>query len=244
MPHWKFIVLKKGLKYIITLAYKSLGMTVLLLAIVAGSAFWISTNGTQASSQQDTVIALEDIQKKLINTLVLPSDYKQVPPFSLVGTNGDVATQNILSSKWSMLFFGYTNCPDICPLTLSIVSSVAEELANKSVSQPQVVFVTVDPERDTADHLDGYLNHFNSDFVGITGDVERLSDWVSAMGISFKRHNEEDTSFYTVDHSATILLIDPENRIRGSFNTPLDVNTIVSDYQTIVNLISVAAPKS
>ena len=219
-------------------------MTALLLAIVAGSAFWITTNGTQPSSQQDTVIALEDIQKKLINTLVLPSDYKQVPPFALLDTNGDVATQNILSSKWSMLFFGYTNCPDICPLTLSIVSSVTEELANKSISQPQVVFVTVDPERDTTDHLDGYLKHFNSDFIGITGDVERLSDWVSSMGISFKRHNEEDTSFYTVDHSATILLIDPENRIRGSFNTPLDVNTIVSDYQTIVNSISVITPKS
>ena len=185
-------------------------------------------------SQQSAVTELESIQEKLINSLVLPTDYKRIPTFSLLNPKGDEATESLFSEKWSLVFFGYTNCPDICPTTLAIAKSAIDKLAKEPVFHPQVVFVTVDPERDTASHLDKYLNYFDPNFTGITGDVNQLSKWVSSLGISFQRHNEENTIDYTVDHSATILLVDPENRIRGSFNTPLEVDTIVSDYQTIV----------
>lgn len=189
---------------------------------------------TQVSGVQNKTVKLENLQTQLVNSVVLPATYKSVTPFSLINSSGEAITESIFERQWSLVFFGYMNCPDICPITLSIAKNAVDTLAQTSLKQPQIVFVTVDPLRDTAPLLKQYLAHFDDSFIGITGDVNSLSDWVTSMGVTFNRNNQLDKTNYSVDHSASIMMIDPNNQVRAIMNAPINANTITTDYDLIV----------
>ena len=202
-----------------------------VMVLVIGSVNAIS----RANAIEESERNLAHIQSKLNNSIVLPSDYKQVPSFSLQDSTGTNVTEQIFQDRWSLVFFGYTHCPDICPMTLSVVKEAIDSISIELAKQPQVMFITVDPVRDTTDHLNKYLAYFDPNFIGITGDVNRLSKWASSMGVMFERHDQNDKEHYSVDHSSSIFLIGPQGKIRALLNAPLDVNTIVSDYETILS---------
>ena len=119
----------------------------------------------------------------------------------------------------------------MCPTTLTVVNGVVERLEKEGAEQPQVVFITVDPARDTASRMKDYVAYFNKDFVGVTGEQTALHELTQELGIVVVfTANDENPEAYNVDHTASLLLIDPERRVRAKLNAPHEVETIVADY--------------
>ena len=159
--------------------------------------------------------------------------------FEFEGTKGtfDLAA---LKGKWSMLFFGYLTCPDICPTTLSTLSASLSIMREQSVTDvPQVVFVSVDPARDTVDNMKPYVKYFDDAFIGATaGSVEQLNQLTDQLYIPHSRAEADADGQYEVSHGASILLFDPEMRRVGIIATPHTPENIISRYQAIKNFIN------
>lgn len=154
-----------------------------------------------------------------------------LPQFELRTAAGEALTPQDLTGRWSLLFFGFTNCPDICPDTLAVLDAAIEDLDTMGANnRPQVVFVSVDPQRDDAEALAEYVRWFDEDFVGATGDEAALKSLTEQLGIYFSLDDPDpQTGFYTVDHSASILIVDPQGRLYGRFAPPLDRQAIAAD---------------
>lgn len=179
--------------------------------------------------------ALAELQTRMQNTLVLPEDFRTVPAFSLLGKDGEAVDETLLDGQWTAAFFGYTYCPDVCPITLQIMKDVVAGLEADTIEPMQVAFFTVDPVRDTAERMNEYIGFFDEDFRGITGELNGVLELTRALGIvaSFTA-NDEDPDNYLVDHTASMLLIDPQRRVRARFRAPHDASTIIADYREIV----------
>lgn len=208
--------------------------------LIASGQFGILTgtgDSTKQSGDEDKQSTqLASLQDKLKTSLALPTDFKSVPDFKLLDVNGQTITQSMFDDKWSVVFFGYTHCPDVCPITLQVMKNVVETLtAQNEQTLPQVVFVSVDPVRDTSEVMKNYVSYFNESFIGVTGDVNSVHDMTRALGIvaSFTA-NGTDPDNYIVDHTASLLLIDPQRRVRAKITAPHEVDTIVADYLTLI----------
>jgi protein SCO1 len=158
--------------------------------------------------------------------------------FSSVDQNGKEFGLQNLQGKWSFLFFGYTHCPDICPITLTILDQVYEKLAaRRQQSDVQMIFVSVDPERDTSEQLHGYVSYFNEDFYGLGGSLEQIQGLTRQMGIAFFHQQPSATGDYLVDHSASIFIVDPQGRVVGILSAPHQTDDILSRYLKIKSFI-------
>lgn len=164
-----------------------------------------------------------------------------LPQFTLTDHNGKKFNQWSLARKWTFMFFGYTFCPDICPIALVDLNDIYHKLVEKGdlvekkfKVNTQVVFVTVDPDRDTVQELKEYMPHFNDAFIGVTGSKEMIDSLARPMGVAYQRVPGEDSEGdYLVDHSASFLLIDPLGRLRASFSPPHDPEQIAEDFRNI-----------
>jgi protein SCO1/2 len=156
---------------------------------------------------------------------------RALPDFELRTAGGEALTPEDLTGRWSLMFFGFTNCPDICPDTLAVLDAAIESLDTMGAdSKPQVVFVSVDPERDDAEALGDYVRWFDEDFIGATASREQLDALTKNLGIYYSLDEPDpETGFYTVDHSASILIVDPQGRVYGRFGPPLDRQAIAAD---------------
>ena len=194
-----------------------------------------SKDQNTAKAESGEIAMLRDVQAKLKSTQVLPSDFKSVPAFSLLDVDGNEITEAALAKQWSLMFFGYTHCPDVCPITLNVMKEVVTKLEADSSPPLQVVFMTVDPVRDTPEIMKNYIGFFNEDFVGISGDLNASNQLTRALGIvaAFTANNE-DPKNYLVDHTASMLLIDPDLRVRAKFSPPHEAATIVEDFKTLM----------
>lgn len=172
----------------------------------------------------------------LSNGTMLPSA-RALPEFQLLDSNGQQFTGAQLQGHWSLLFFGYTSCPDICPTTLSTLAQVDQVLANlPTVQHPQIVFVSVDPKRDTPQLVHNYIHFFNPNFIGLTGEPMQIEQLTQAIGVPVQIH--DTGGVYTVDHSATLFLIDPQVRMTAIFSPPHSVDTLANDLRTVVSQLS------
>ena len=164
-----------------------------------------------------------------------------LPKFILLDHNGKEFNQWSLSRKWTFMFFGYTFCPDVCPVALVDLDDIYQNLIEKGdltekkfKINTQFLFVTVDPERDTVEEMKEYVPHFNEAFVGVTGSKNEIDLLARPMGVAYRRVPGEDSEGdYLVDHSASFLLIDPLGRLRASFPPPHDPNQIAEDFRKI-----------
>ena len=156
---------------------------------------------------------------------------RPLPEFELRTGAGEALTPEDLTGRWSLLFFGFTNCPDICPDTLAVLDAAIEDLDTMGAnSRPRVVFVSVDPQRDDAEALADYVSWFDEDFVGATGDEAALASLTEQLGIYFALDEPDpDSGFYSVNHSASILIVDPQGRVYGRFAPPLERRAIAAD---------------
>ncbi len=151
--------------------------------------------------------------------------------FQMETATGEPFTLENLQGQWSLMFFGFTNCPDVCPDTLAMLAQSMEQLRlMRREELPQVVFVSVDPDRDYGELLADYVSWFDPEFVAVTGPEEQLQLLTRQLGIVYWRETpDERTGFYNVDHSAAVLIIDPQGRLHGRFGHPLVPEDVVAD---------------
>lgn len=150
-----------------------------------------------------------------------------LPAFELVDHRGAPFNRQSLAGHWSLVFPGFTQCPDICPTTLAILNRLMAQLDGGAKGM-RVVLLTVDPERDSPEALARYLGYFSNEFIGVTGDAGELARLHAALGITAIRIPGAGGD-YSVDHSAPLLLIDPEGRLAGYFLPPFEVGALASD---------------
>ncbi len=137
-----------------------------------------------------------------------------------------------LKGRWSLVFFGFTSCPDVCPTTLQLLSEVARHAASGvphaasgvPSGATQIVFVTVDPQRDTPAHLKAYLAHFDERIVGLTGSREHLDRFAAGLGAA-----SAPSGSGGFDHSTSLFAVDPQGRLAGIMLRPADPARIVAD---------------
>lgn len=159
---------------------------------------------------------------------------RPLPPLDFIDHSGAAFDAGRLGGKWSLLFFGFTHCPDVCPTTLATLSQIEKSLTDlPPADRPQVVLMSVDPKRDTPEQLASYVKFFSPSFVGVTGTQSTVEAFTRQLGVPVAIHMLDDGN-YTVDHSATIFLIDPNAELRAVFSMPHVPADIAADYRRIV----------
>jgi protein SCO1/2 len=160
---------------------------------------------------------------------------RPAPEFALSSTGGAEFRLSRQLGKVIVLTFGYTSCPDICPTVLAELAQVRERLGG-AAKRVQVVYVSVDPERDTPARLRAYTEQFDKTFLGLTGPAEQLAPVWKAYGVSVVRRELPGTKppMYLIHHSASVFLIDPAGRLRvmAPFGTPVD--DVLHDIRTLL----------
>jgi protein SCO1/2 len=159
----------------------------------------------------------------------------RLPDFSLRGGAGAFTLAD-LKGRWAFVFFGYTNCPDACPATLGILNHLQETLRARGVVPPRIVFVSLDPQRDTPAVLQRYAAAFGTDTVGVTGDAAALADLLAFFGVSFERKPGSDATGYTLDHTTNFFLVRPDGRWLATFAPADDGDTVLADTETLMAL--------
>ena len=165
---------------------------------------------------------------------LLPSA-KPIADFRLTDHRGKPFTLENLKDNWTFAFFGYTHCPDVCPTSMTMLGQMRRKLEQQGGldKQPQVVFVSVDPARDTTELLAQYVPYFHSDFIGASGDEQNTSLLTRQIGILYAKAEGSGDEGYLVDHSAAIILFDPDGAFRALFSIPHDPDLIASDFLAI-----------
>ncbi len=161
-----------------------------------------------------------DRKNNLTEAVAVYPEPRTLTPFTLTDATGQPFTEQNLLGRWSLVFVGYTHCPDICPTTLSDLARIYPELTRLS-DKIQVVFVSADPARDTPERLKAYTAYFNPDFVAVTAEHERLTPAVQQLGLIYGIF-ERDQADYLVDHSASIALVNPKGQLHASFRPGFD----------------------
>ena len=196
-----------------------------------------------------TIAALSLVAGILLATTLLPTKpiklqagtwfgdkARALPEFVLYDRHKKAFGPEQFKDKWTLLFFGYTNCPDICPDSLQMLANMMQQVEDDDIKkQIQVMFVSVDPERDTPEKLHKYVTYFNPDFLGATADIPKLQVLTKALGIMhYTTKTEESKVKYDVAHSSAIILINPKAEYNGLFSAPHDSRSLASDMQLII----------
>jgi protein SCO1/2 len=203
-------------------ALTAAGLALAALAALGGG--WWAMQGPPAGVQLPPGQSLEVAQLEALRPL---------PAFSLARLGGRLAAAD-LQGRWSFVFFGYTNCPEACPETLGILSHVQESLQAQGQTPPRVVFVSLDPQRDTPQLLHDYLAEFAGDAVGATGSDSELRDLTAFFGVSYERHPGADSTSYTLDHTTNFFLVTPDGRWLATFAPADDPDAVLGDTRTLL----------
>lgn len=140
-----------------------------------------------------------------------------------------------MRGRWTLLFFGFTHCPDVCPTTLATLAEARRQLADLTPDEiPDLVLATVDPARDTPAALARYVAHFDPSFTGVTGSPESIEAFTRALGVAVMIGAPAADGSYTVDHSAAVFLIDPAAAFTALFSAPHEAASLARDYRRIV----------
>jgi protein SCO1/2 len=152
--------------------------------------------------------------------------------FTLVDQNGKPFTDADLKGKWQLVFFGYTHCPDVCPTTLNDLSLALDRLGAKK-NQVGIVFISVDPERDTPDVMKSYVGSFDGPIVALTGTADEVKQAAQSYKVFFAKHPRSDGG-YDMDHSALIYVMDPQGRFTATFTPDDKEDAIVKRLQKLL----------
>ncbi len=163
-------------------------------------------------------------------------DSRALPDFALLDQHGAAFGREQLRGRWTLVFFGFTHCPDVCPSTLAALAAVRRQLADLPMDDlPAVVMFSVDPARDTPEKLAPYLGHFDPAFTGATGPGESMSALTQALGIAVHAAAPDIDGNYSVDHTAAVLLLDRSAALRAVFSAPHDPARISADFRAILD---------
>ena len=159
---------------------------------------------------------------------------RALPEFSLIDHRGQAFGPANLRGHWSMMFFGYTNCPDFCPSTLTTLAALDKRLRTQAAVRPEVFFMSVDAQRDTPEQLARYVPNFDPEFVGLTAANQPAIEAVAAkLGVSVILTPQPDGT-YNVDHSGAIFVVSPEGKLAAILTGPFTVDNLEADLRRIV----------
>lgn len=195
---------------------------ILVAALAAAIGLWLGSR------------AFAPTVPKLEAAVLYPSP-RDLPDFRLERADGGTLTHADWKGRWTVAFFGYTNCPDVCPTTLATFKQVFARLrADRVADKVRFDFISVDPARDTPDVLGKYVGYFDRDFVAATGSDEELTRLTRALGLIYSREKTASGD-YAVDHSASAIIVDPSGREVGLFRPPFDANAIAADLKKLAD---------
>ncbi len=165
---------------------------------------------------------------------VYSEPYPPAPEIELTRGNGDGLRLSQLRGNIVLVFFGYTSCPDVCPTTMAEIKSALEKIGEEKARNVKVVFVTVDPGRDTPERVQEYVDHFNSEFIGLSGSEADLQTTWHDYGVFRQIVEGTSAAGYLVDHTARITLIDQDGNLRVSYGFETPVDDIVHDLKLLL----------
>ena len=159
--------------------------------------------------------------------------YPVAPEIELTHANGTNYRLSEMRGKIVMLFFGYTSCPDVCPTTMAELKQALEKIGDKA-DQVQVLYVTVDPQRDTPERVQEYVNHFNPSFIGLSGSESELAKVWNDYGVFREIVEGTSAAGYLVNHTARVTMIDQQGNLRVSFPFDTPVENVVHDLKLLL----------
>ncbi|HEY6130488.1 MAG TPA: SCO family protein [Halioglobus sp.] len=165
------------------------------------------------------------------NGLYLLETPRNIGAFELVDHHGEPFNRARLENRWSLVFFGFSYCPDVCPTTMAFLNKFVASLEGTEAQDIQVVMVSVDPARDTVPQLAAYVPYFNPDFIGVTGDFLTIHRFATALNTPFRKVTG-DGDYYQVDHGSNVVLINPRGDYHGFFRAPLDLAQMEVTYRS------------
>lgn len=190
------------------------------LALGAGAYSWIA---------QRNVPPLPEI-----GGFVLP-EARALEDFALVDSAGQPFAPRDFAGHWSFLYFGYTYCPDVCPLSMLELSSLKELLATQAPGlAAEYYLVSVDPQRDTPDRLREYVTYFDPAFRGLTGDPAQIAAFAQAVGAIYFVPPGQDDESYVVSHTSNVTLLDPDGRLHAVFMAPHTPTLLAADFAKVL----------
>jgi protein SCO1/2 len=205
--------------------FKMIGLLAVFAIIALGVGTWIQVKANKKQNLELVDATL--LQKSLA-----------LKPFHLVGAEGKTFTNKNLEGHWSMLFFGFTHCTMLCPTTMSRLNQAYEMLEkSKAAALPQVVFISVDPERDNPKRIQKYVQHFNPHFMGATGSTAELNALTHELGVAYMKAAKSGEKDYDIQHSGNVLIINPKGEWVAVLSTPQDAKSVADDFQKIISNI-------
>ncbi len=163
---------------------------------------------------------------------------REVASFELIGTEGPFNNAS-LQHRWTMMFFGFTTCPSICPTTMVELAKMTQLLEKQGVKPlPQVVLVSLDPERDTVKKLHQYVTAFHPQFLGARGEsLEAVKAMANEMGVAYTKvtvPGDKDKQHYNIEHTGTVMLFNPEGKLSAFFTMPHHAKLLAKDYRLAI----------
>ena len=154
--------------------------------------------------------------------------------FELIDQNNQTFNSENLKGNWTILFFGYTNCPDVCPTTIYKLAEVKNDVNQNLPSKNfNTVLVTLDPDRDTPERLDEYIGYFDESMLGVTGTYENIQSFTSSLSVFYQRINKEDG--YDFNHTASIFVFDKDGSLFATMSPANTIDELRDDFYTILN---------
>src|SRR5438105_2437742 len=175
--------------------------------------------------------------------ITLFPDPKPLTAFTLTDHKNRVFDLASLKGKWSFLFFGFTHCPDVCPTTLAVLARAHDNIARNTLGAEdiQFVFVSVDPNRDTAGELRQYVEYFDTSFLGVTGDNAQIANLAGQLGAAYQVAITPGMENYPVYHTTAVFLVDPLARYHAVFTPPHGAGAISQRCKVVRELDAVNA---
>jgi cytochrome oxidase Cu insertion factor (SCO1/SenC/PrrC family) len=155
-------------------------------------------------------------------------------PFTLVDQNGRTVTNDTLKGKPTLIYFGYTFCPDVCPTSLLLMETAIEKLGPDAAKKVNLVFITIDPERDTPKLLKDYVENFGPTFIGLTGTPQQIADAARAYRVYYQKVPGKDGGPYLMDHSSIVYLLDRNGRFVTHFTHDSKAEQIAAAVQRLL----------
>lgn len=202
----------------------TVGLCLVFVAVVVGMFVYSVTRAP----------VLTDEQLRERGVFILPTP-REIAPFELTRQDGEPFTLADLTGPWSFLFFGFTNCPDICPTSMSVLAQAERRLREQdpaAAADFQGVLVSVDPERDDVQTLASYVGAFSADFLGARGERAATAALATNLNVAFAQVPANGGG-YQVDHTANIVIVNPRGHYHGFIKMPHQADTIVATFETL-----------
>jgi protein SCO1 len=198
--------------------------------------YWITVAAIAVLAALAGVFVARTVSRPAVPTLEsgtsLPQP-KQLADFDLVDTQGRAASPTSLRGHPTLVFFGFTHCPDVCPTTLALLTSVQKQVALPGL---KIALISVDPQRDTPRQLGNYLSSFGGDLIGLTGTAPEIVKASKSFGVAASRV-ELPGGGYTMDHSATVFALDSDANIVAVFTPPFNSTALTRDVARLASTL-------